>query len=336
MKKQKDYLRSLFSSKTKAKEINTPLQALVRKEISEHIRSWRFIVLLILIVLTFIASMYSSLSNIKSSFTVSENPNESFFYLKLLTLTDNTIPAFHIFLSFLAPILGISLGFDAINSEKNSGTLTRLMAQPLYRDNLILAKFIAPITLVTILFSSLTLLIIGYAMYLTGVKIEWQEIIRIAAFNIMTVLYVGFWLSLAILLSIKFKQAATSALTGIGIWLFFTIFYQVIINITIKAFLPNPSYLSQDKIAYYNELILDILRISPSQLYVDACTTLLMPNVRSLGPVSMEQLIGAIPSSLSLRNSLMIVWPQLSGLIAFTLFIFAISYYIFMRKEIRS
>lgn len=336
MKNLKEFLTRVFSTGDNNKHAKSPLRVLLRKEIAGHIRSWRFIVLLLIVVLTFAASMYSSLTNIKSAFTASENPNESFFYLKLLTLTDNTIPPFHVFLSFLAPILGISLGFDAINSEQNNGSIIRLIAQPLYRDNLILTKFLAPLLLVAVLFISLTLLIVGYAMCLSGIPIEWQEIIRILAFNIMTVLYVGFWLNMAILLSIRFKQPATSALTAIGIWLFFTIFYPIVVNMVIKMFLPAPNLLSPDKIAYYNELILNVLRISPSNLYVDACTTLLMPTVRSLGPVSVEQMLGTLPNAISLRNSLMLVWPQLSGLIAFTLFLFAISYYLFMRKEIRS
>lgn len=336
MKNLKESLKRRFSRENKLNEIKSPMRVLLRKEIAEYIRSWRFIILLTLILLTFTASMYSSLSNIKSAFMSSENSSEAFFYLKLLTLTDDTIPPFHIFLSFLAPILGISLGFDAINSEHNNGSLIRLMAQPLYRDNVIVAKFIAPLLIVAVLFLALTFLIIGYAMYISGVPIEWQEIVRIIAFNGMTVLYVGFWLSIAILLSIRFKQPATSALTAIGIWLFFTIFFQVVVNIAIKAFIPDPNYLSADKIAYYNEIILNVLRISPNQLYVDASTTLLMPTVRSLGPVSMEQMVAAIPSTMSVRNSLMLVWPQLSGLIAFTLLMFATSYYLFMRREIRS
>ena len=336
MKNLKESLKRRFSKENKLDEIKSPMGVLLRKEIAEHIRSWRFVILLTLIILTFTASMYSSLSNIKSAFTSSENSSESFFYLKLLTLTDDTIPPFHIFLSFLAPILGISLGFDAINSENNNGSLIRLMAQPLYRDNIIVAKFLAPLVIVAVLFLTLTFLIVGYAMCMSGIPIEWQEIVRIIAFNGMTLLYIGFWLSIAILLSIRFKQPATSALTAIGIWLFFTVFFQVVVNIAIKAFIPNPNYLSADKIAYYNEIILNILRISPSQLYVDASTTLLMPTVRSLGPVSMEQMIAAIPNTISVRNSLMLVWPQLSGLIAFTLLIFALSYYLFMRREIRS
>lgn len=308
---------------------------LLNKEIVDNIRNWRFIVLLGLIVLTFMSSMYASLGSIKSAF-MSAPEGESFYYLKLFTLADNAIPPFHVFLSFLAPILGISLGFDAINSEYNNGTLVRLMAQPIYRDNMILVKFLAPICIVAILFFALTFGMIGYGMINSGVGIEWQELVRIVSFNCMTILYVGFWLSLSILLSIKFKQPATSALMAIGIWLFFTIFYPIVVNIVVRSFLPDPKYISPEKISYYNELILDFLRISPSQLYMDASTTLLMPLVRSLGPVSMEQMIGAIPSAMSLRNSLMLVWPQLSCMIAFTLLLFAISYSLFMRKELRS
>jgi len=309
---------------------------IVHKEIADHIRSWRFNVLISLITLTFMAAMYVSLGNIKAAVGNANDPDRLFLYLKLLTVTDNSIPPFHVFLSFLAPLLGISLGFDAINAEQNNGTLTRLMAQPIYRDNLLLAKFVSALIIVGILFLSLALLVMGGGMLLTGVRMEPQEVLRILGFVAITVVYVAFWLSLSILLSIKFKQAATAALTAIGIWLFFTVFYQIVVNLLIRSFLSDPAFLSQQEIIAYNELILNILRIAPNQLYTDATTTLLMPSVRSLGPLTMEQMAGAIPAPLPVKESLMIVWPQVSGLIAATVACFALSYASFMRREIRS
>jgi len=86
----------------------------------------------------------------------------------------------------------------------------------------------------------------------------------------------------------------------------------------------------------YQNLILSLMRLAPSQLYSDAATTLLMPSIRSLGPLSMEQLAGAIPAPLPLRESLLIVWPQLTGLIAGTTVCFALAYFLFMRREIRT
>jgi ABC-2 type transport system permease protein len=314
----------------------SPFSVMVRKEMADHIRSWRFIVLMGLIILTFVASMYVSLSNIRVAIGNANDPDHTFLYLKLLTTTDNSIPPFHVFLSFLAPLLGISLGFDAINAEQNSGTLTRLMAQPIYRDNLLLAKFVSALIMVGAVFLVLTLLMIGGGLILTGVRMEPQELLRILGFIMISIFYVGFWLSLSIVLSIKFRQAATSALTSIGIWLFFTIFYQIIVNLIVRSFLPDPSFLTQDQIQFYNEFILDLLRIAPNQLYTDATTTLLMPSVRSLGPMTMQQMAGAIPAPLPFRESLMIVWPQVSGLIGATVACFALSYYLFMRREIRS
>ncbi|NOW96442.1 ABC transporter permease [Mucilaginibacter sp. SG564] len=313
-----------------------PFGVMVHKEIADHIRSWRFAILVALIVLTFIAAMYVSLGNIKSAVGNTKDPDHLFLYLKLLTTTDNSIPPFHVFLSFLAPLLGISLGFDAVNSEQSSGTLTRLMAQPIYRDNLLLAKFVSALVIVSSLFFALALLMIGGGLVLTGVRMEPQELLRILGFIVITIAYVAFWLSLSIMLSILFKQAATSALTAIGIWLFFTIFYQIAINLIVKSFLPDPAYLSQAEIISYNDLILNLQRIAPNQLYSDAVTTLLMPSVRSLGPVTMEQMAGAIPAPLPFKESVMIVWPQVSGLMASTVSCFALAYFLFMRREIRS
>jgi ABC-2 type transport system permease protein len=138
------------------------------------------------------------------------------------------------------------------------------------------------------------------------------------------------------MLSVIFKQATTSALTGIGIWLFLTIFYRIILNMVVKSVFPDPALITEEEVLSYNYLILDLLRLAPSQLYTDATTTLLMPSVRSLGPLTMEQMAGAIPSPLPLRESMLIVWPHVSGLLAATTVCFAIAYYLFMRREIRT
>ncbi len=315
----------------------SPFRVMVRKEIADHIRSWRLIVLMSLIVLTFAAAMYVSLSTIGTATGNLSDPDHTFLYLKLLTATDKVVPPFHVFISFLGPLLGISLGFDAVNAEQGNGTLIRIMAQPIYRDNLLLSKFVSAGMVVTVFLTSLVLLMTGGGLLFTGVRMEPQEALRILAFTAFSILYVAFWLALSILLSVRFRQGATAALTAIGIWIFLTVFYQLLIKLVVRAVLPaNPEMLSPEQIIGYNNMILDLLRIAPGQLYTDATTTLLMPSVRSLGPVSMEEMAGAVPAPLPFKESLMIVWPQVSGLLAATTVCFAWSYYLFMRREIRS
>src|SRR5690606_14527445 len=206
MKNPIGYLGNRFLGKEKAtseKKIEpmAPINVLINKEVAAHIRSWRFIVLIVLVVLTFVASLYVSSGNLRSAFGNPQDPDKSFLYLKLLTTTDNSIPPFHVFLNFLGPLLGISLGFDAINAEQNGGTLTRLMAQPVYRDNLLLSKFVSALIVVSVLFLSLALLMMGGGLIITGVRMEPQEFLRILAFVFISVVYVAFWLSLSILLS---------------------------------------------------------------------------------------------------------------------------------------
>ena len=74
----------------------------------------------------------------------------------------------------------------------------------------------------------------------------------------------------------------------------------------------------------------------PNELFSESTSTLLMPAVRSLGPLTMEQVQGTVPGPLPLAQSILLVWPQITGLIAVTVVCFALSYRSFMRKEIRS
>ena len=168
-----------------------------------------------------------------------------------------------------------------------------------------------------------------------GITPTAEEFWRIVFFIITSIFYVAFWLNLAILFSLRFRQAATSALASVAVWLFFSVFYTMIVNLVAKGLSPS-QMASPYQIISYQKFILGLMRLAPSELFNEATTTLLMPSVRSLGPLTMEQVQGAIPSPLPLGQSLLVVWPQLTGLIAATVICFAISYIMFMRREIRS
>lgn len=320
-------------SKTNREVATNPFWVIVQKEIADHVRSWRFNILIILLALTCAGSLYTALTNLGSAIKA-DDPEGTFLFAKLFTLTDGTLPSFTVFISFLGPLLGISLGFDAINSEHNRGTLSRLMAQPIHRDYVINAKSLAALIVISVMFFALCFLVMGIGLIYTGIPPTAEEFIRIICFIIVSIFYVAFWLNLSILFSVRFRQPATAALCGISVWLFFTIFYQMIVNVIAKASAPSPMAMPYEVIQY-QEFIRTLLGIVPSQLFSDATTTLLMPSVRSLGPLTMQQLYGTIPSPLPLGQSLLLVWPQLTGLIAATLVCFALSYVSFMKKEIR-
>jgi len=307
---------------------------IVFKEISDHVRSWRFIILIAIIALTCFGSMYTALMNISKAVKTSD-PEGAFFFLRLYTISDGTMPSFFVFISFLGPLLGISLGFDAINSEQNKGTLSRVLAQPIHRDYLINAKFTAALILISVMFFMLGFLVMGIGLISIGIPPTAEEFLRIVFFIVLSIIYVAFWLNLSILFSVRFRQPATSALSGIAVWLFFTIFYTLIVDLITKGLEPS-QMATEQQIVRFAELKLSLMRILPNQLFSEATTTLLMPSVRSLGPLTMEQVYGTIPGPLPLGQSVLLVWPQVTGLIAATILCFVLSYVSFMRREVRS
>ena len=298
-------------------KVKHPFWVIVHKEIADHVHSLRFIILISIIVLTCMGALYTALTNIGAAI----KPDDP----------DGSV----LFINFLGPLLGIALGFDAVNSEQNKGTLSRMLAQPIHRDCIINAKFVAALIIIGALLFALGLLVVGCGLIAIGIPPTPEEFWRIILFIITGIFYVAFWLNISILFSLCFRQAATSALASVAVWLFFSVFYAMIVNVVAKALSPSGMVSVYHQISY-QKFILGLMRLAPSELFNEATTTLLMPSIRSLGPLTMEQLQGAIPSPLPLGESIMIVWSQLTGLIAATVVCFAISYIVFMRREVRS
>lgn len=315
--------------------------SIVRKEFTDYIKSWRIIILLIIILLTCLGSLYTAVTTIQDVITSADDSarevvRDSNLFLKLFTVSDGTLPAFITFVTLLGPLLGIALGFDAINSERNGGTLTRLMAQPIPRDYVINAKFVAALIVNIILFFSLGFLVMAFGILFIGIPPSFEEFLRIICYLILCIVYIAFWLNLGILFSVRFKQAATSALSGIAIWIFFSVFYSMIINVFAKGYLSSDAVQTTSDVISREGFILNLMRLSPNYLFSESTNILLSPSVRSLGPLTMEQTVGAIAGPLPLGQSLLLIWPQLTGLIAATLICFTISYISFMRQEIRT
>ena len=102
----------------------------------DHLTSVRMRVLEWLVVLVALAALYGAIQQIKE--TTAEDP---FLFLRLFTTSRDPLPSFVSFISFLVPLMAIGLGFDAVNGEYNRRTLSRILAQPIYRDALLFGKF---------------------------------------------------------------------------------------------------------------------------------------------------------------------------------------------------
>src|SRR6202041_4013914 len=94
---------------------------------------------------------------------------DPFLLLRLFTVHRAPLPAFVAILGFLIPLMAIGLGFDSINGEHNRRTLSRILAQPSYRDALLMGKFLAGLATLSISMVTLWLLVIGLGLLLIGI-----------------------------------------------------------------------------------------------------------------------------------------------------------------------
>ena len=312
---------------------STGRNALVRKELADHLKSKRFLILLLLIGCTSFASLYGAISGLSDAIQSDSN----FIFLKLYTSSGSSIPSFMSFIALLGPIVGLALGFDAVNSERSNGTLNRLVSQPIYRDAIIVGKFLAGTIVIAIVIFSTGIALGAVGMAVTGLVPDVEEVFRILIFLFFTVVYIAFWLAMSILFSVICRHSATSALASISVWIFFAIFMSLVASIIANAVYPvNDQYSAMFNSLNNYTLNQNLNRISPYYLYSEAVSTIMNPSVRSVNVVTVNQLTGAISGYLSLGQSLLLVWPHLTGLAALMLIAFGGSYFGFMRQEIRS
>jgi ABC-2 type transport system permease protein len=312
------------------------LTAVFWKELADHFNSKRFIILSLLVYLAGIAAIYVAAQSIRTGVT----ETTQFIFLRLFIVSGEAIPfSFPFFLSLFIPIVGIALGFDAINSERTSGNLSRVLSQPLYRDSVVNGKFLAGLVTLSILMTSIVVLVGGMGLRMIGVPPTAEEVLRLFAFIFVSIIYGAFWMSLAVLFSVFFGRTATSALASIALWIFVFLFVSMIARAIAGAVVPIDQNSSLALIARNDEIYRTISRISPSTLYGETVQVLLLPEMGN--PSSTLMLLniyagGMMPTPLPLGQSLLIVWPQLTTLIALTALCFAGSYIKFMREEIRS
>lgn len=308
------------------------LGTLYRKELADHLNSARFYIIFALLAVTSLVSLMSALGGIEDAVSSSSE----FLFLKLYTSSNGSIPSFGSFLAYLAPLAGLALGFDAINRERSQGTLNRLVSQPIHRDSVIIAKFLAGVTVIVIIIFTLGIGVGAVGLAVIGIPPSAEEIARIGAYLLFTAAYTSLWLGLSMLCSVLCRHAATSALIVIAMWIFLTMFATMIAGAVADAVYPTEGIMGFANLMDNYELELALNRISPYYLYCEAVSTLLNPNVRTLGITTQASLSGAIASYLSFDQSLLLIWPHLTCMIALTMAAFTVAYIAFMRQEIRA
>ncbi len=316
------------------------LYAVFRKELSDHFTSYRFVILFALIAMVSIITSYMAGLHLRESLAGIAKPK---FVFLMLFNTPGALFSMVQFVAFFGPLIGVILGFDAVNRERANGTLIKLASQPIYRDAVINGKFLAGVVTISLMLLSIVLVISGFGLTLIGVVPGLEEIWRLIIFLFISIFYLSFWLGLAMLFSICFKSIATSALASVALWIFLSFFISLGADVLANAVVPTGSQdATQTEAIVRNARVKEVVSLfSPMVLYSEATSTIIDPmrktthSIILMGP--MERLsVSRFQNPLPLDQSLIVVSPHVIALVAMTLICFAISYILFMFQEIRT
>jgi ABC-2 type transport system permease protein len=317
------------------------LFTLFRKELEDHFSSVRFLLISALIVMVgvIIASMVGM--SIQEESKGMAKP--SLLFLWLFTSTGKLF-SFVQFIGFFGPLIGIFLGFDSINRERVSRTLSKLASQPIHRDSIINGKFLAGVTTIAVVLVGIVLIISGLGIRLIGVVPGSEEVLRLVIYVVISILYISFWLGISILFSVVFRSTATSALASLAVWIFFSFFVGLGAGFMADAVAPisqSGTNVSTDVLVKHEEVQRMVSLVSPATLYNDATTTILDPTRKTtksvilVGPLERLSL-SRFQNPLPLSQSLIIVGWYIIAIVAITLLCFGVCYLVFMRQEIRT
>ncbi|MFB3889822.1 MAG: ABC transporter permease [Candidatus Bathyarchaeia archaeon] len=333
-----------------------------RKELGDQLGSKRYILLFILVIMLSTMSAYQGASFIRN------NPNASFSSIF------SGSPAGFSFVTlmvFFGPIIGLALGFDAINKERSTGSLSVLLSQPIFRDSILNGKFLAGVASLALMTASTVGIMVGVSIPLLGFGPSGADLTRIAFFALFTLLYLAFWLSLSLLFSTAIKKTTSSILAAISTWLFCVFIVSIMASVVASAAVPVSmptgfTAMSGGGIARFNEggtnqtgpstiiftqnMTIDFGRqmqdraalesaiqsISPSYLFSEAASAI-------LGGGSSSNVLGFIGSTSGAPfrgpgagQSAASSWPQVTAIAVGMVICFVAAYMLFLRREIRA
>lgn len=313
------------------------LGTVLLKELADHFDSVRMLLLALLMVLAAAVPLYGAVRQLQSA--SSEDP---FLLLKLFNPGGGTLSVVSI-LSFVIPVMAIGLGFDSVNGEHNHRTLSRILAQPIYRDALLAGKFLAGLIVLAVNLVCLWLLVVGLGVLALGVPPSGDEFSRSLVFLFIAVAYAGVWLGLAMLLSVLLRSAASAALLALGVWLFMALLWPLMTPYLAEIIAP-PQLAAINGVGYVDAegmqtWFMALSRISPDYLFLEATQSILTPTTPSLGPVydEIQAFRGVVVgATLPLRETLLTAWPQIVALVSGVIVLFVAAYVAFQRQEVRA
>jgi ABC-2 type transport system permease protein len=316
-----------------------------QKELRDQFGSKRFMILFGLVLLLSSLAAYQGVDFIR------DNENAGFVYI-----FSGTQMSFSFIqtMVYFGPLLGLALGFDAINKERANGTLSILLGQPIFRDSVINGKFLAGAAALTTLVVGTIGIMSGLAIPMLGFGPTMAEASKIVVLTLLTIVYLVFWMCLGILYSVLTRRTSTSIMASIATWLTFSIVISILASVVSGFLVPLPGgnirtrgqegqegqggpggFQIADEfmeaMQRRSAVMTTIQKLSPTNLYEDAASDILGVFRGLMGGRGFQE----FQRTLTLSEALAANWANIAAIIVGLVICFAGSYMMFLRSEIR-
>ncbi len=190
------------------------LAIVVRKELKENLRSVRYWAIIILFVLLYLASSYAvgfALRGFGGPIVLTRRTRA---IMQLSSSVVNTM-------AYVAPLLGIALGFSAIAAEREKGTIRLLLARPIYRDDVVNGKVLAAVILIVLAIGLSMALATPLSVVLQGLNVTADDLLRLMLSIIPATLLALAYYAMALFASVNAGRSSHALVVSIAAWIFF-------------------------------------------------------------------------------------------------------------------
>jgi len=297
-----------------------------RKEIAENFKSVRYWAIIGLFVLLYVASTYAIGFAVRGFGGLPVGGRAR----TVLQLSIQVVNA----LTYIAPLLGIALGFGAIAAEREKGTIRLVLARPIYRDDLINGKLIAAVTLIVLAISLSTTLAVPLAVALQNVNVTVEDFARLALLVLPATLLALAYYAIALFVSVNAGRSSHALVVSLAVWIFFTFILPVIVAFVAFQILGPPPAIPfnatrplgqvprqlQEYYSRYNQVVSTIQLVSPTARFSSLASALFA--LRSQSGVYEE-----LSTALARR------WIDAAVLATYIAVFLIASYIVFLRRQ---
>ena len=129
-------------------------------------------------------------------------------------------------------LMGLIFAYDAIAGERERGTLRLVLAQPIGRGQILLAKYIS--AMVCLLVPLILSLLFALLLLTRSIPLSTADFLRIAGIVLTSFAYLSLFYLIGLLISVATPRTGTALMLAMFVWGFLVLVYPNLIRVTVN------------------------------------------------------------------------------------------------------